>query len=332
MDTEPERGDIHLGDLIRALDKLPWQGPEQAEAIAACLGFGLRPHRTPTASDQPQRIGGTRTPIQNQDPLPATQPASSAPAFPPRPPRPVPLPEGLLPCALTPCERRAPPDPGPPDWLAEAAARFPARERLSVLARATLLPERTARHVLSAALATERAGAELDLPHLIDAICRRQPLRSLPRRPEATVAAGCQLLLDYSPSMVPFWEDLNGLAEQVRDVVGEQATRVYAFDTHPSQARHWTPNGDAEGWRPDGRPVLAATDLGIQGRAPPAPSPDWPHVAADCARVGSPLMLLIPWPEDRWPRSFPANTTLIQWGPDTSAGRVRRQAPGVRRP
>lgn len=331
MATERKRGEIHLGDLVRVLADLPWQGPDQAAAIAACLGFGLRPHRTPTPSEQPHRVAGDRTPTQPPDIGEQAHPAPKTSCFPPRPPRPVPLPEGAVRCELSLGKGRAPPNPDPPPWLADAARDFPSREPVRALARATLLPERTARHALSATLATERSGADIDLSRLLDAICRRQPLRTLPRRPETTVAAGCQLLLDYSPGMVPFWEDLNALAEQVRDVVGEPANRVYAFDADPGSARHWTAAGDAQAWQPDGRPVLVATDLGIQGRAPADPHPGWTAFAADCARAGSPLLLLIPWPEERWPRAFPANTTLIHWGPRTSASRVRRLALGSRR-
>jgi hypothetical protein len=180
--------------------------------------------------------------------------------------------------------------------------------------------------VLCAALATHRPGSDIDLPRLVASVCRRVPLRRLPRRQEITLAEGCQLLLDYSGTMVPFWEDLAALGDQVREVAGTQATRVYTFDTRPTQARHWTAAGDPEPWEPDGRPVLAATDLGIQGRGQAEPSADWPEAAARCLATGGPLILLIPWPEGRWPRAFPANATLIHWGPRTSAGMVSRQS------
>ena len=334
MASERARGEIHLGDLVRVLEDLPWDGPDQAAAIAACLGFGLRPHATPAPSEQPRRVAPERPPPH---PTPDTPhaPADAQPTpppigLPPRPPAPVPLPEGVVPYQLEPRALRAPPDPGPPDWLAEAARDFPSREPVRAPARATLLPERTARHVLAATLATERMAPDIDLPRLLYAICRRQPLRSLPRRREETVAAGCQLLLDYSATMVPFWEDLDALADQVRAVVGAQSTRVYAFDTDPTHARHWTASGEAQDWLPDGRPVLVATDLGIQGHAQAQPSPGWRALAAACAGAGSPLALLVPWPEDRWPRRFPANATLIHWGPGTTAGRIRRQSPGTR--
>ena len=72
-------------------------------------------------------------------------------------------------------------------------------------------------------------------------------------------------------------------------------------------------------------PVLAATDLGIQGRAgSAAPDPDWTRLADACLAAGSPLLILIPWPEERWPRAFPGGVALIHWGPRTTAGMMRR--------
>lgn len=321
--TGQARGEIHLGDLACALATLPWQDAAQAARIAACLGFGLRPHSPVAPGPASHRVYDRRSTAVSSPPEPA--PSREPPiSLPPTPPRPVPLPDGVLRSRLTRLPTRAPPRDEPPDWLAAGTEAFPA-EALPRLARATLLPERTARHVLSAALAAPRRGGEIDLARLIDAVCRREPLRELPRCRETTLDRGCQLLLDYSGSMVPFWEDLHALTEQVADVVGRQATRVYRFDGRPTEARRWTPAGEPEPWSPDGRPVLVATDLGIQGLAVAEPSRDWDELSARCAQAGSPLLLLIPWPADRWPQAFPAHATLVHWGPRTTAGMVRRR-------
>lgn len=344
------RGEIHLGDLIRALDDLPWKTPKQkqsqlqsqahAAAVAACLGFGLTPPSAPSAST-PRKVYDRRT---GSEPPPATSPPPREPPVfvPPTPPRPLPLPEGTLASQLTELPQRAPPGDDPPDWLRsdQGAAAFPP-EPEPKLARATLLPEGTARHVLSAALGTTRPGGPVHLARLIDALCRREPLKVLPRRLETTLERGCDLLLDHSGSMVPFWEDLKDLTTQVGDLIGREATRVYSFDSRPTQARGWTPAGEPRPWRPDGRPVLVATDLGIQGRGAPESlsgspvrphlarlDPDWAKFARHCAKTGSPLILLIPWPEQRWPRAFAANATLVHWGPHTTAGMLRRRTGG----
>ncbi len=318
-----DRGEIHLGELARALQGLPWTDQSQAAAIADCLGFGLTAHPSTFATAASHKVYDRRaSPGQLQAETPVTR--EPPVLLPPVPPRPVPLPEGSLPSRLVPLDALAPPHQDSPNWLDERFATFPP-EPEPELARATLLPERTARHVLSAALTTSRASGGIDLARLIVAICRQEPLHELPRRREMTLDQGCQLLLDYSSSMIPFWEDLKKLTDQVRQVVGEQVTRVYSFDTQPTQARSWTPAGEPLPWTPDGRPVLAATDLGIQGRSLAEPSPDWTTLAAACAKAGSALILLIAWPAERWPRAFPANATLVHWGPRTTAGMIRWQ-------
>lgn len=332
MTERRDRGEIHLGDLARALATLNWKGECQAAQIAACLGFGLGPTpaipraaREPTKIYDPLSAGAASKP-----PVPArTEPPVLVPPTPQPPPV---LPEGTLPSRLEAITGRAPPMETATDWLdAPGPDVFPPAE-VAAVARAALFPERTNRHILSAALAGKRPGAAIDIPRLITAICRREVLPRLLRRPEITLDGGCQLLLDYSASMVPFWDDLTGLVDQVTRVVGAEATQVYSFDSRPTEARRWTLSGRPEPWRPDGRPVLVGTDLGIQARAAPdAPDADWSQFANCCAAAASPLLILIPWPEAQWPTRFSGGVSLIHWGPRTTAGMVRRYRRGAAR-
>jgi hypothetical protein len=312
-----------LGDLACALSRLDCREPQQAAAIAACLGFGLRPPRADdtTASRQPHLVSGD---MVNAAHPPEPRSAPAEPPAIPQPPRRPQLPEGTRACTLTELGGLAPPDADPPAWLAGPANPFSQPPEPAV-ARARLLPEPGARHVLAAALATRRRGGGTDLPRLIAAIVRRRALPELPRQTEPTVAAGCQLLLDYSGSMVPFWPDLQDLDEQVRDVLGRHAVTTFGFDGDPLAAEHWSAAGKPLPWAPDGRPVLAASDFGLHATSAAGPRDGWSAFAADCARAGSPLLLLTPLPLDQRARRFPANATLIHWAPRTSAGMMRRR-------
>ncbi|MGH7703876.1 MAG: hypothetical protein ACREMO_12345, partial [Gemmatimonadales bacterium] len=244
---------------------------------------------------------------------------------PPAPEPPPALPAEPLPSLLQALTERAPAAPDDSAWLDEEDTFFTEPSEPEV-ARRSLLPERTGRHIVSAALATLRVGHEIDIAGIIHAVCRREIIGYLPRRPESTLERGCQLLLDYSATMVPYWEDLHDLMGQINDVVGPANTRVYSFDNSPTEAISWTPGGSREPWQPDGRPVLAATDLGIQTKSGRAElSPAWPAFAECCALAGSPLIILIPWPEHRWPRDIGANSHLVHWSPHTSAAMVKRK-------
>jgi len=316
----PRRGEIHLGDLARALGSLGWRTHEQAEAIAACLGFGLGPaprEQEPVEVYNPA-AQPRRPPVSHQR---AQAPAPVAP--PPMPQPPPPLPAHSLPSRLQPLPNLAPAEPDP-DWL-DGDASLLDQTDASPCARQTLFPEPASRHIFAAAVASWRAGDAVDVPRLIEAVARRQPLRALPRRAEPTLARGCQLLLDYSPAMVPFWDDLTDLIGQVGAVAGFAETRVYSFDTRPGEAVHWRPDGRTEPWKPASRPVLAASDLGIQGGTRATPHPGWSELAERCAAAGVPLLILIPWPESFWPKALGGRPELIHWSPGTSAGLIRRR-------
>lgn len=326
-DTE-KRGEIQLGDLARAMGSLRWRSDEEAQAIAACLGFGLR--AGVPASRRSKEIYD-RQRYRASEPTPSQAPPRPAVLVPPTPEAPPALPASRVASRLEPLPERAPPAPDDTDWLDDEDALF-GQGSEPVVARQSLFPERTSRHIVSAALATLRSGQEIDVPRLIAAISRREVIADLPRRPESTLELGCHLLLDYSATMVPFWEDLNGLIAQVTDVVGAANTRVFSFDARPTEAKRWTPRGERESWRPDGRPVLAATDFGIQGKSTRAePNPDWSALIERCAQRGSPLVILVPWPEDRWPTTIGSYPELMHWSPHTSAAIIRAKiGPGHR--
>lgn len=316
-----KRGEIHLGDLARALASLQWQDDAEAKTIAACLGFGIRHAPAP----RPTKEIYDRQRYRSRASPPSRPPAQGGVFVPPTPESPPGLPANPLTSRLRPLSGRVPTAPDAGDWLDEEDALY-TEEGEPVVARRSLFPERTSRHIVSAALATLRSGQAIDVPSLIAAICRRAPIAVLPRRPEATLERGCQLLLDYSATMVPFWEDLNALIHQVSQVVGPANTQIFSFDTQPTGALCWTPQGERQPWRADGRPVLVATDFGIQGRAGRAePDPAWPALIERCAQDGSPLVILIPWPEPRWPTDIGGYPELVHWSPHTSAGMVRKK-------
>jgi hypothetical protein len=320
MIVPAKRGEIHLGDLARALASLDWRDDEQAKAIGACLGFGIE--SPPSTRPRTEIYDRRRYPRRATGPEPPpTQPRVPLPEVEPPPA----LPANLRRSSLYALSERVPAVPEDIDWLEREDALYSERKETCV-ARQTLFPERTNRHILSAALATLRSGAEIDVPRLIAAICRQEVVADLPRRSESTLERGCQLLLDYSSTMVPFWEDLSGLIGQVADVVGAANTPAFSFETRPTEAIRWTRQGGREPWQPDGRPVLAATDFGIQGTSDRAePDPAWRTLTERCAGERIPLIVLIPWPEARWPLDIGGRPELVHWSPHTSAAMIMQK-------
>ena len=322
--TSEKRGEIHLGDLVRALKGLSVEDDEQARAVARALGFGLRGRSdgeaTPRVYD-PLRYATRKSPPRRS---PAARPIVPQP---PGPPLPVELPPERLDSRLEPLPPAAPPHGDePPAWLNDDFRLLEQPEQ-QPLHRQSLFHDNTSRGVLAAALATRRGGGEVDLPALIDRIVSHEVIDELPTLPTATLERGCQLLLDYSDNMAPFWEDLGALAGQLRAILGENDLRVFEFDRNPCDAERWAPPDRTERWRPrKGRPVLVATDLGIVGRRrPPVVGEGWRRFIDRCQEAGCPLLILLPWQQRYWPRDLGRHPILLHWNPHTSAGLIRRR-------
>ncbi|MBL8394087.1 MAG: hypothetical protein JNK99_04935 [Candidatus Accumulibacter sp.] len=324
------RGEIHLGELISALAGLDCDDAAQAATIAACLGFGLRAPdlaatgaATPAIYDHNRALpppAARRSAIPHPPglALPASSPAVEA------------LPAQIVPSQLASVGVLPSTDSSAaPAWLVAGYQRL-ASERSSP-PRQTLFPERAARGVLTAALARWRpgdAGADLDLDALVRCIVRRRLPQCLPRLPSMTLDNGCQLLLDYSESMVPWWEDLRELARQVSGVLGAERTSIFDFAASPAGARRWRADREAiETWQPEpGRPILVATDFGIRGEPPcDLRGSGWPAFVDRCAARDCPLLILIPWSRFFWPKNLGLHPQLVHWHPATSAALLRRQ-------
>lgn len=323
--------EIHLGDLARALAALAPKNAAEADTIARSLGFALPAERPATSPNTRPASVFDPTAQPTEHPGPQTERQTEPPPIPlpPLPETPPVLPEGTLPSRLTPLtDSRSPPPPAPePPWLGQAPDATGLWDQPAPrLAREPLFPERTGRHILGSALALTRRASDIDLPELVNALIRarsrREPLRELPHASEATLRHGCDLLLDYSPAMVPWWDDLGGLIDQVGAVVGAEHTRVYSFDTNPDGALRWLPGDQQQPWQPSERPVLAATDLGIQHQTRARTDPGWHRLGERCLAAGVPLLILVPWPEPHWPSALAGAPTLIHWSPTTSAGRL----------
>ncbi len=321
-------GEIHLAELIAALTRLRYDDPAHAEAIAACLGFGG------AAPDMTLRLNDTPTIYDHRRPLPLpraeqiTTPRGPGLATPP-----VSRPQEALPSETVESQllRLDPQDAteaiAKPAWLDSGYQRVDPETGVAP-ARDGLFPARTARGVLTAALASRRLENEIDVPQLVRCVVQQRLPPQLPRLLSPTLSSGCQLLLDFGDSMLPWWEDLRQLARQVSAVLGEERVRLFDFTEAPGDARRWRPDTEKlEGWQPEpGRPVLVATDFGIRGDAMPSVSGTaWEAFVTRCAAAQCTLLILVPWSRSFWPKDLGPYPQLIHWHPSTSATMLRRQ-------
>lgn len=315
------RGVIGLGDLLRALGVLEVADDAIAGRVRRCLGFAQRD------PNPPERLRGaydrTRSPHHRRVAAPAPAPPLGAPLFSGQAPPPD-LPAAALQVELTPLDPATAPER--PDWL--DAAPEPEQQSVAAPRRAPLFPQRTATAVLSAAVATRKAGGELDAARLIAGLVRGERFRELPRLPMARLDQGIQLLLDLSEAMTPFRDDLADLTQALERVIGRARCQVFEFTGDPATALRWDATGIERSWQSErGRPVVLATDFGIG--APPAgrdraPQSAWLAFAQQVRKAGCPLVAFVPLPPARWPIRLARQITLIHWDPRTTVGAVRR--------
>ncbi len=193
-------------------------------------------------------------------------------------------------------------------------------------------PQR-ARALIGSVLAAARAEGEIDEPALIDQIARAQPVIAVPRRMRLTLARGVQVLVDLSPSMLPFRRDQDELLSRIDRLVTDGLLEVQTFDGDPGQT--WSRRRKRGAYEPPrpGTPVLALTDLGLrdarEGRLQPAAS--WLAFAAKLAPAQVPFVALVPYPPAALPRVMVDRIAVVQWDRPASVSSVQRAAARARR-
>ena len=192
---------------------------------------------------------------------------------------------------------------------------------------ADLLAPARQRAVLSTLLSSRRADGEIDVDALVSRIAAGEAVPDIPRRLVLTTRLGVRLLVDTGAGMTPFLRDAERLVAQAEQLVGSDALERLSFEGSPLG-----PGGLGDGpawtWKaytelrppPPGRPVLVVTDLGLGGRTP-APSiaaQRWLEFAEVVRTAGSRLVLLVPYPEGRWPAALRASVAIVGWDRATS--------------
>ena len=320
------RGEIGLGDLLTALNELPWENDEQAQAIFHALGFRWK-DRPPQTIEQNQQKEVFDRSHYRQKPIKRQEPQSDQANFsaPPAPKMPIELPKNILASHLKPIPTKIP-DSTLPAWLKDDNEFLTSVSLLSKPARKNLFPAMTNRGLLSAALNVKKPGKEVNIPVLIRHVIKGRIPKNIPLLDSVTLERGCQLLLDYGDSMVPFWEDLSALANQVQDLLGAERVKIYEFDQDPAAGKHWTPPANAKKWQPEtARPIMVVSNLNINGQQHQWPiNSTWRAFIDQCKKNNIPLLILVPWQESYWPTDLGNHPVLIHWNPRTTATMIHK--------
>lgn len=312
------RAEIGLGDWVRVLAELPTISLSEQMLIARCLGLQVDKLEN-THNDQSTRGAWQRNPETRADKPSTTPDTESLPE----------LPDEILPIRIEKLPNTLQAGLAPP-LPAEIANQEPLKLGASnhpPVPRLSLFPQRTARGLLAASVAQPARGYDLDMPRLIRASVQRKPLRSLPLLPRFSTQQGCQLLLDFSEALVPWWDDMRDLIQQFQAVLGETACPVYEFTDNPRHAVRWTETGEQTWQAIAGKPVVSATDFGQVRTARHELRPGlsvWRDFALHCRRWQIPVIALTPLGHKRCPKELAHLMSIIDWNPHTRVSDVKR--------
>ena len=319
------RAEIGLGDWVRVLAELPMITPSERMLVARCLGLQADKLEN-TYNDQSTRVAWKRN--LRQPEIRANKPADKPTTTPDTESTPE-LPDEILPIRIEKLPNTLEAGLAPP-LPAEIANQKPLELGASnhpPVPRLSLFPQRTARGLLAASVAQPSRGYDLDIPRLIRASVQRQTLRGLPLLPRFSTQQGCQLLLDFSEALVPWWDDMRDLIQQFHAVLGEAACPVYEFTDNPRYAVRWTETGEQAWQAIAGKPVVIATDFGQVRSARHELRPGfsvWRDFALHCRRWQIPVIALTPLGHKRCPNELAHLMSIIDWNPHTRASDVKR--------
>ncbi len=193
---------------------------------------------------------------------------------------------------------------------------------------------------LRAALGVENHSHHIDLTRLVDNLSRGRQLRNLPKLHRRGWAPVCQVLVDLSPRLLPFWGDFHRLCTALTHLRGMAGLEVLHFADGPEgPCRPWHPNSRqrrrlrAYHLPESGTPVLLLSDLGCllsdnepqhkddgddDGLSPHSEGPrrHWLHFGKRLRQAGLSPVALLPCPSRLWDKELARLFFSVVWDRD----------------
>lgn len=305
-------GRIFAGDLVRALSQVGDRGGANWLAIAAMVGFRFElPSESKTRREGAQ-LEATQLPVE----------AAAAPPVAGQVAQPLSGDIGEL------LEFEMERSTAPPESIPPAASSPPQPEVVSPLRLSPLFHALWERGVLLETAGTPQPEGEVAILEAVQLIATGQAWRELPFEKIQSVSKGCQILVDTGLGMQPFAADTRQLVRSIRRAVGAEHVRVLTFVDCPSRGVLSETYND-ERYRPpdNGATVVAISDLcfgGPRSAIRDAEPEDWLHVAKLVRDAASSLIVLNPYPPDRWPVLLATRIPIVHWHRTTRSSDVRR--------
>ena len=291
------RTQLGRADLLACLQR---HGEAEWEAVAAAFGYA-RPK--PPETKKP-----------SVPPRPKPSPPSAPPSVESEPVKPVAKPRARFYRVVA--QRELERDEAvreTPEWFRDAASYHrpvtakedapPPPSSPSLMRWSRLWP------FLKAALGAQWEIQALDIPRIVELVARGRTLRYFPRQRRHGWAARCQIILDYTEPLLPFWDDFNELRQRLPELRGKQGLELIAFPDGDPGGRCWRYSGrewrEIGGYRlpAPGAPVLVLSDLGCIDKSD-IRRRQWHRLGVRLQRSDYRPVALMPCPPRWWDREL----------------------------
>ena len=217
-------------------------------------------------------------------------------------------------------------DKVPPAWV--YTIPLPPSGTGSSLTRETLplFKPNLLRALLTGATSSSVACGEVDLPALIESICRGTSCTAIPRRSIQGLGRRVHLLIDLGDGMKSFVSDVRSLLRDILRFVGRDRVDVYWFRGCPSFGVLDLETDEVIPYAPPGldEPVLLITDFGHIGtRGRGANLANWLGFANRLKAQKSEITAVVPYAVNRIAPELRSRIRILSWDRETSVRDLR---------
>ena len=140
-----------------------------------------------------------------------------------------------------------------PQWFKDAQPLTEADQVINNIAPPIPLPLiRRARlwPFLHTALGARSETGNVDINRLIRVFTEGRFLKRLPRKRRKRWASSCQVIIDYSLALLPFWRDFNQLTAIVHQLRGDSGAEILLMEQGPDKQcrRYWQGKEQWQHW------------------------------------------------------------------------------------
>ncbi|MES9883888.1 MAG: formylglycine-generating enzyme family protein, partial [Sedimenticola sp.] len=155
---------------------------------------------------------------------------------------------------------------------------------------------------LRQALGGMQPTREPDLPQLVRRIGRGHALHRIPYRHKPAWAPRCQLIIDISQRLIPYWSDFGALERKLKRLRGKSGLHIHDLDSSPSTKQ----------LPPQGLPLLILSDLGQYDSSGVAQT-GWLRFGHQLRARGITPLVLTPTPRRCWSKALASLYIQVVW-------------------